>query len=560
MNFVDSFSCRNAKRCRAVDFCISAIWETHKTEDDSSTICDDCKEWVGKARKYLEATSDDLIKSLKWTCDKIPLNSLEETCEHLVEENIPEIIKMLESAMDPITVCTKLFFCNNVELTKAVTTSQLLPLTCSQCHNIGSTIEKNIELMNRDGLLEIILGICGEMSSYSDSCSSIVMTNFEEIYKLVGEKLKRTTICESAGVCNQQQTKDIVITNFHTADPGIPCKLCEQAVLHLREVFVANTSEVEFKNVLVGFCHQAGSFSNECINITYEYSDIIYKYLVDHLNANQACVLLNICPRNSSDRVMKMPTMPMILLDHSIQLEDSSIALYKNGSWCSTCEYFVRIIKQSLEKNSTEDEIVNEMKKACNELPKKIQGECEALVELYGDAMMSIIDQNIKPENICPKIKLCPPNLQLNSLEADEKPTCPFCLFAIQEIRDIVATNMTKQNIESVVEKLCFHLSDKLVGQCTEFVKAYSDEVIEMLLADFTPQESCIFIKLCTDNKTEYHHARIGNLDVGFESEDKSENKAVMISNPQCQLCKEVIKIVENRVINKKSKVNILNS
>lgn len=554
MNFVFVVICRNAKRCRAVDFCISAVWELHKTVDDSNLICDDCKEWVGKARQFVDNKSVDVVKSLKWSCDQIPSKSLEKSCETIVDEYAPEIMKMIDSAMDPVTVCTNLFFCNNEKLTKALSKTELLPLTCTQCQHVGAIIEKNVKAMDRDEILTKILGVCGEMSSYSDSCSSLVLTNIDDIHKFIGEKAKTVNICESAGACNSQSNQEIVILqSFPTADPGIPCQLCQQAVLHLRELLITNTSEVEFKNTLIGFCHQAGSFSNECINITYEYSHVIYEFLVDQLNANKACVLLNVCPRNQHDRVLKMPTMPLISSDiFPLPARDSSLAIYKNGTWCSTCEYFVRIIKDALEKQSTEDEIINEMKKTCKQLPKKIQNECTALVDLYGDAMMSIIDQNIKPEDVCPKIKLCPPNLNMSSLHADDKPTCPFCLLALQEIRDVVASNKTKQNIAGVIQKLCTHLSLKLMGQCNEFVKVYSDEVIEMLLADFTPQEACVFIKLCTDDKPKYIHAQIG----GVESEEtKVESNKALISNPQCELCKEIVKIVESRVINKKSKV-----
>lgn len=498
---------------------------------------------------------------MKWTCDQIPLNSIEKACEQIVDENVPEILKILNSAMDPVTVCTKLFFCHNTMLSQAFSRRNLLPFTCTQCNHIGSIIEKNFQALDRDEFLEKALAVCGEMSSFSDSCSSLLLTNVDDVYTFIGEKLRRATLCRTAGACSRKQAKGVALSDaFPTADPGIPCQLCQQAVLHLREVFIANTTEIEFKNILIGFCHETGSFSNECINITYEYSNVIYKFLVEQLNADKACILLNICPRNDSDHVMKMPTMPLVSSDlHPLPVQDSSLAIYKNGTWCSTCEYLVRVVKDALGKQSTEDEIVNKMKKMCRELPQNIEDECVSIVDLYGDAIITLIDQDITPEYVCPKLKVCPPALLFNALEPAEKPTCPFCLLALQDIRDIVASNMTKQNIASVLQKLCSHLSDNMVGQCTEFVKTYSDEVIEMVLADFTPQEACIFIKLCTDNTTQYRHARIG-MDLGFENGEKKkldDNKAI-ISNPQCELCKEVVKVVEARVINKQSKVKFV--
>lgn len=131
-------------------------------------------------------------------------------------------------------------------------------------------------------------------------------------------------------------------------------------------------------------------------------------------------------------------------------------------------------------------------------------------------------------------------------------------LMAMQEIKDIAENNSTKQYIEGAIGKLCEHLSDKLKGQCQEFVKEYAEEVVEMVLADFTPQEACTFIKLCTDNKPTYNRVQIV-VDPVEESDDDDildEDKEVTVGNPQCELCKEIVKIVESRVMNKKSKVS----
>lgn len=52
-------------------------------------------------------------------------------------------------------------------------------------------------------------------------------------------------------------------------------------------------------------------------------------------------------------------------------------------------------------------------------------------------------------------------------------------------------------NIENELKKLCAHFPKGLSGECSDFVKGYSKEIIELLLADLTPQEVCVYIKLC---------------------------------------------------------------
>lgn len=60
---------------------------------------------------------------------------------------------------------------------------------------------------------------------------------------------------------------------------------------------------------------------------------------------------------------------------------------------------------------------------------------------------------------------------------------------------------LLQANIEAQLNKLCVHLPQSLSQECTDFVKGYSKELIELLLADLTPQEVCVYIKLCDTTK-----------------------------------------------------------
>jgi len=60
---------------------------------------------------------------------------------------------------------------------------------------------------------------------------------------------------------------------------------------------------------------------------------------------------------------------------------------------------------------------------------------------------------------------------------------------------------MFQANIEAELDKLCNHLPRSLTDQCTDFVKSYSKELVEMLLADLSPQEVCAYLHLCDPTK-----------------------------------------------------------
>lgn len=81
----------------------------------------------------------------------------------------------------------------------------------------------------------------------------------------------RSTIMENYhGVVFLMQPVLKSIEVVHESDIGVvkpkddlPCEFCEQLVIHLRDVLIANTTEEEFEEILKGLCKQTRSFKDE---------------------------------------------------------------------------------------------------------------------------------------------------------------------------------------------------------------------------------------------------------------------------------------------------------
>lgn len=82
---------------------------------------------------------------------------------------------------------------------------------------------------------------------------------------------------------------------FSGVKDDLPCELCEQLVNHLRDLLVANTTEVEFKRVLEGLCKQSGQFASECTELVDQYYEEMYNFLTEHLNSTEVCDEIGIC-------------------------------------------------------------------------------------------------------------------------------------------------------------------------------------------------------------------------------------------------------------------------
>jgi saposin len=337
-------------------------------------------------------------------------------------------------------------------------------------------------------------------------------------------------LCHATCDGHNQYSEGIVDIEPSFVDNEVPCKLCEQLMLHLREVFIANTTELEFKNILEGFCTQVPKITDECISITEQYYDQIYKFLMNGLDASKTCVIIGVC---AGGKVYKSPSMPLLSgeafppLNHkSVEIiyDENSIKLQGDGKWCTACEYAMNFIHEEMGKNTVNDKIVEYARKSCKILPKFVK-QCEETMDTFGDEIANAIYHSTDPRLICPAAKLCPPNFDVDSLEKNavgEKPSCSFCLFAIQEIKDVIQSNNSRDNIEKALDKLCDHLSENLKAQCVSFVKSHSADVIDMMLANFTPQEACVFIKLC--NKNEPVRKRVGIVKLSKSSESNESS------------------------------------
>lgn len=175
-------------------------------------------------------------------------------------------------------------------------------------------------------------------------------------------------------------------------------------------------------------------------------------------------------------------------------------------------------------------------------------------------------------------------------IESGDKPSCPLCLLAVKQLQDVIKNDKSKENIKHALDNLCSHLPKKLAGECTDFVDTYSSELIEMLITDFTPQQICAYLKLCTAKLEPYEMPPKRNDDakdickyiilfscnwkwisiefisVTNEIHDETVNgqhtstvDQEYLTSPQCLLCQRVIKEVEKEVINKKSRVSFIN-
>ena len=90
--------------------------------------------------------------------------------------------------------------------------------------------------------------------------------------------------------------------------------------------------------------------------------------------------------------------------------------------------------------------------------------------------------------------------------------TCALCEFVMTELYDKVKDKTTEEEIKEELEAVCGYLSKSVRKDCGRLVDAYTEEIVEMILASLTPDEVCAALQLCTPKKRETGTTFLGKV------------------------------------------------
>ncbi|KAF4528847.1 hypothetical protein B566_EDAN017671 [Ephemera danica] len=326
------------------------------------------------------------------------------------------------------------------------------------------------------------------------------------------------------------------------------CELCEQLVKHLRDVLVTNTTEEEFKDVLKGICRQTKTFKKQCLSLVDEYYPMAYSFLLNELDPRAGPLWLElparrgfpakpislpevvhvynskpeqllgddearsygddglVAPGTGTDPEAELVHIPLVKASssvHVIGIQQLPVERYMpqtliggNRELCELCQYFLHYVQEEITAPATEAEIKEVVDEACDHLPKVISQQCRSFVATYGDAFVALLAQEIDPSQICPQLGLCPTG-QLFKTEKSGEPMCPLCLYAVEQIDKLIKEDKTEASIRAALDKVCTVLPDSMKQECVTMVEKYTEELVDMLIADLTPQEICVYLKVC---------------------------------------------------------------
>ncbi|KAJ6657763.1 hypothetical protein lerEdw1_001950 [Lerista edwardsae] len=288
------------------------------------------------------------------------------------------------------------------------------------------------------------------------------------------------------------------------------CRECEKLLDDMQET-LANDS---FVQSLAAYAKQScdlllPSIASECKKYAFQYADVFVQMLTSKLKSKSICHEAGFCDSANSE-----PLQSLVPADnHSHDLFSSEGTENGEGKLrlvCPICKDVIMVLENMVENNVTEEQLVHEMTKVCAMLPHKMLSQCQDFVDSYGKAVIVMLLDATKPENVCIMLKLCPkvvsPSTDDIILERVSKLVkysggefCNICTILVKYIDDEIEKNETQSAIGTLLVRSCRLLPEAFVYPCDEIVAQYEPTAVRLLVEVMEPTFVCTKLGACPE-------------------------------------------------------------
>lgn len=492
--------------CQAIKLCPSAkkakklrqqsMFSLKKIED--GLPCSICKYAVEVMKPFVDgnSTEDEVKSALETACKIIPFGNFSDECTSFVDSYFDVVWVILKSEVDSGDACVMVKLCNstNSSSLKAKLQSQPTQTVCDVCKLVALYLKTYVDSNATEQ--EVRAGVeqlCSFLPSpYNKECNDTVAENFDSIWKLVQDEVDNGKICSDLGLCSSSFTllkKEPVQSDVK----GGVCDVCKLVMTYLRTVVDGNTTEEEAKSMVEKLCSSVpGSLSDECNQMVDEFFPLIWKLLQSYVDDDEICQEINLCGNTTEVAVVQAQNL------RRAQLSKAEVG----GLFCTVCELIMKEVASLVDANSTKQEIIDALDKACTILPSSLNGDCNQFVKKYGSEIIDLILSGTAAKLVCSALGLCvlephvpqPEQLVLGADAAE----CEVCETVLGLAKTLIGSKYAEDEMDKVLEDVCKVVPSGIRNECKTFIEAYGPQLIQLLDKAIDPQTICTEIKLCS--------------------------------------------------------------
>ncbi|XP_037638251.1 prosaposin isoform X1 [Sebastes umbrosus] len=461
---------KTASLCGAVTHCQQNVWNQPQMKSVPCDLCKEVLIVVEQILKD-NATEAEVLGYLEKACQLIPDAGLTAECKEMVDSYYPILMGIIKGELeDPGVVCGALGLCvtQQAALAKAHSQEQLMsneiPMVdlaqkvspfllnvpqllypqeapkqespkkedadvCEDCIKLltDAQAEAKANTSFVDSLIENLENQCDLLGPGLSAMCKQYISQYGTlvVQQLMSMEQAPKDICTAAGFCSAMKKSvpmlklqaakiltaakvipalklvpatKVVSATDKSAKPMVrvrdspKCAICEFVMKQLEDMLKDQKTEEEVIQAVEKVCtFLPASLSTQCKDLIETYGQAIIELLVQQADPKTICTVLALCNEGSRTFVPA--------LDQT---------RYKAGGYCQVCKMAVSYIDGILEKNATEAQIEEAVRKVCSFLPDSYQTQCDQMVEQYEPMLIQLLLQMLDPDFVCMKLGACP--------------------------------------------------------------------------------------------------------------------------------------------------------
>lgn len=519
-----------AKACGAIKHCTSTVWKNQKLPQDSGEVCAFCEAILDDVRRFIvdNRTEADIIHFLLSACGVIPVEEVSATCKIAVQEFTPELMEMLRQNLDPQVVCSLLKLCKGLEdNVMHFEAGQQRPIPvhvplkkensavvgrasndyCSDCKQFFTDFKQMITDKTEQEVIEQFLehDVCVWFGIMAKKCTEMVKAFLPLYLEYIAQFDDPNMICHVIRFCTAEEQHLVDVKIFGMLEllkknSSDACDTCKTIVAEAQQL----DRDPQIEKTIVTFlktdvCTHFGPSQQQCDSYVDTFAPVVFQFLGTWLDPDARCHQFGFCTKSMpsaisshGDLVNDMvrqaaPHLGHLLKPHEVRNQDD----------CAICEYVVSVLKNLLEKNSTEEEIMEALNKVCSILPGGLNASCKDFVNKYVPAIIEMLRQEVDPKVVCDLLGLCSKKLMTAAVRSSND-LCLVCEMIVQYVEALLDQKTSVEEIEKLMKKVCNFLPSSMKSECVNIVNTYGDLIIHLIATEYTPQQACKIAKLCS--------------------------------------------------------------
>merc|ERR1719317_1103884 len=493
--------------CTAMEMC-SAPPSSNKTY--GGDVCNNCVDFTQDWKNLITQNQTFLNEKLplleQVVCNEAP-DFLRRSCLKHVKTIVAEGIEKVKNT-DATQQCSEVMLCENkneksvpmMTLTNAATPSKLSQLkykssiVCETCTEVSKAVAKVLsEKSTKDQITKELDAVCMLLpGEYKTVCKDLIDVYTLDFVQAIEQGLDENQLCSFIGVCMKDNEQNATVQAKVQSDlkSDLPCELCLTLAKQLDDMIDDSTTQAEIEQALDSVCELLPSnLKDTCDTLVAQYTPQLIDLLLQQVTPKKLCAELQLCPE--SQKVLKA----------------------KSEVGCNLCTVVTTYLDDVIGSESTKQDVEQALDKVCDLLPVKYANNCKTYVEVFAPELIDLLVQEESPQKICKQVGLCnvTQKAHVQQIQSEVKfgPVCTLCETVAAKLENMLIGKVTKDSVETALNKVCSLLPSSEEKSCDNYVKMYSAVITELLISGVGPKLLCTSLGLCAGVQEKAAHEKM---------------------------------------------------